>query len=759
METTSRPPAKKSRKPLIIGLSITISLLFLLMLTQVSFKLPDFLNPNTPTQTLSLVSLSALIFLLLITLSFVLVRNLLKLYAERQTGMPGSKFRTRMVTGALALSFTPVIFLFLFAYGLMNRSIDRWFSRPVEELREDSERVANLLSRYAQENARSEALAIAQLPETQRAYQTSKYSTLMDEFRRREQTLEGGFALALADDYPVVGYNAPAAWGELRGKLPLSKNNTAPSFAHSFSMDGHDYMLGSATVSAGTRGMILVAIPLPAEFRQALNHIEASDRKYQALSDQRKQVRRFYMGLLLLLTVIVLFIATWFALFLSKFVTRPVSALVEATQEISRGNLDYRVEVPAADELGALVASFNRMAEELESSRREIEASSRQLSFANVELEQRRRHMEAILESIPTGVLSLSATHHVVRANSALSRIFSPGAKPAGAMRNFPAGARLRDLFPSEVIEDLESIMRKADRMGTFTSQMEVPVQRAQLNVAITVSSLQHEGRRQGYVLVFEDLSDLLKANKQAAWREVARRVAHEIKNPLTPIALSAERILRHLDRSDSGTPGEESVRVIRSCAETIGGAVEAVRTLVDEFSAMARFPTSLPQSSDINAIVQSALALFNGRLENIKVQTFLAADLPCVMADPAAMKRVIANLIDNAAEAMQESLVREVHVSTALVETGGAVEIVIADTGSGVSSEVKEKLFLPYFSTKKRGTGLGLAIAARIIEDHHGSVRVEENAPLGARFIVELPVAELPAKMNADARTAEHHA
>jgi two-component system nitrogen regulation sensor histidine kinase NtrY len=220
----------------------------------------------------------------------------------------------------------------------------------------------------------------------------------------------------------------------------------------------------------------------------------------------------------------------------------------------------------------------------------------------------------------------------------------------------------------------------------------------------------------------------------------VARRVAHEIKNPLTPIALSAERIRRHLERGHP--PDEASLQVIQGCSETITDAVETVRTLVDEFSVMARFPTSQPQASDINGIIQSALSMFNGRLEGIRVNTYLAADLPPVMADPNAMKRVIANIVDNAADAMQDSLVREVHISTALIASGDMVEIVIADTGHGVSQDLKEKLFLPYFSTKKRGTGLGLAIVGRIIEDHHGSVRVEENSPLGARFIVELPVA-----------------
>src|SRR6202023_1278786 len=254
-----------------------------------------------------------------------------------------------------------------------------------------------------------------------------------------------------------------------------------------------------------------------------------------------------------------------------------------------------------------------------------------------------------------------------------------------------------------------------------------------------TVAALRHQDERSGYVIVFEDLSDLLKAQKQAAWREVARRVAHEIKNPLTPIALSAERIQRHLER---GTPPDKaSLDVVRSCAQTIAGAAETVRRLVDEFSSLARFPARSPPPADINEVIEGALSMSNGRLDGIGLHKSLAPDLPKVMADSEAMKRAVANLVDNAAEAMQDSLVREIQISTSLVASRDAVEITVADTGHGVTRELKEKLFLPYFSTRKRGTGLGLAIVSRVVEEHHGSIRVEENKPVGARFIVELPV------------------
>ncbi len=708
-------------------------MLFAVILWQTSFNLT--LTPDSNQQLIFFAGLSAVIFLLFVALTFVLARNLLKLFAERRLGVLGSKLRTRLVVAGLLLSFLPVIMMFWFAYGLMNRSIDKWFSQPVEAVRQDTSAMASMISNYASRNAGSEAFVIASSPETERAFAGHSFSSVVNVFRRHEPTLEGGFAFAIEDGNAEASFGAPAPWPLLRTKLPHE-----PLLANlpvHFTWDKTEYILGTAPV--GSRGMILVALPLPEKFSETVKQIEASQQRYLELAASRKLLRRTYMGYLLLLTVLVLFATTWLALFLSKLVTRPVAALAEAMQEISRGRLDYRVEVRAADEIGDLVRSFNRMAEELEGSRRQIESSSREVRVANEALEQRRRHIETILESIPTGVISLDAARRVTHVNHALLRMFHPVGGDSGK----PAlliGAALPDLFPREVVEDLEPLLRRADRMGTTTTQMELVLPGEKLNAAVTVATLQHENQRLGYVVVFEDLSDLLKAQKQAAWREVARRVAHEIKNPLTPIALSAERIRRHLERGKQ--VDASSVQVINSCAETISGAVETVRTLVDEFSTLARFPASKPQPANINAIIENTLAMFDGRLDNVRVQTSLSEGLPRVMADPDAIKRALANLVDNAAEAVQASMVREISIVTALAASRDAVEISVSDTGHGVTQELKERLFLPYFSTKKRGTGLGLAIVSRIIEDHRGSIRVEENKPVGTRFVVELPVA-----------------
>jgi len=721
------------RKSLIIGLGVAIFLLFLVLVSQQAFNL-TFLRPGSGQQTLLLTALSALVFLLFVALTFVLLRNLLKLLAERRGGVLGSKFRTKMVFGALLMSFTPALFMFLFTYLLTNRSIDRWFSGPVQNLREGSEQVATLLLTYARENAQAEAQELAANPGMERSFESGDFASANASLREEGPGLQGGFALALRGHAPVASVNVPAEWASLRDPLLEALGGS-----HRFRWGDQDYIVGESQI--GKSGLIIVGVPLPPAFGSTMTQIEESQRQYQELATNRKALRRMYFLLLLLITALVLFAATWLSLFISKLVTRPVAALAEATEELSRGHFSYRVAVTAADELGELVESFNRMAGDLEESRAQIEHSARELAQANSNIEHRRRQTEIILENIPTGVLSLDGAGKVRHANPAFVRLlkFREESKADSLPGNFE-GASLRDIFGPEISSQMIHLMRKADRMSTTTSQFELQSGDDRLNVAITVASMRIDRQRLGYVLVFEDFTELLRAQKQAAWREVARRVAHEIKNPLTPIALSAERIRRHLDR---GTPPDDkSLAVINGCAETIAGAVETVRQLVDEFSTLARFPTAAPRPSEINGIIEGALQLFSGRLDGIHVETRLASDLPPVLADPDAMKRAIANLVDNAAEALHDSMVKEIYISTSLVESRDSVEIVVADTGHGITGDVKERLFLPYFSTKRRGTGLGLPIVSRIMQEHSGSIRVEENHPVGARFILELPVA-----------------
>jgi PAS domain S-box-containing protein len=418
--------------------------------------------------------------------------------------------------------------------------------------------------------------------------------------------------------------------------------------------------------------------------------------------------------------------------FLSKQITRPVEALADAMDAISAGKYEQRVTDVATGEMGDLVRSFNHMASDLEMSRQLAQTAQAQLTAANLAIEERRRELETIVDTIPSGVVTLDGAGVVLQANRAFAALM--------ALRlDVPlAGQSIASLLPADCADELARVIRRASRMGAASTELEYHAYGRTLHLAITSARLDLGRGQAGSVLVVEDTTDFLRAQRQLAWKEVAQQVAHEIKNPLTPIALSAERIGRHLDRGQPDSPS-----IIRKCTEVILGCVATLRMLVDQFSALAQFPAPQPRPCDVNQIVEEALALFGGRLVGITVQCNLESSLPQVLADPEAIRRALANLIDNAAEAMHGSLLRVLGLRTALCEDGAAAEVTVSDTGSGLSDEIRERLFLPYYSTKHRGTGLGLSIAAKIVQEHGGSISAEANTPKGARFLLRLPLVE----------------
>jgi len=703
-----------------------------------------FLNPETSGETLAFTALTFLVFLLLLLLLMLLLRNILKLYADQSSSALGARLRTRMVIGAGLIALTPAVFMFLFSFQLMNRSIDRWFSPNTSELHDDSTRVVQQLAEYVISNARVEAESIA----ASGALDASQ-GALQNELALHRITLAGGFAMVFGRDSRLVAsFQAPAessaaslvSWldesdhsepvplqGPLSGGLLLAaQRNDQPVVQ----LAGQEYALGIAVTSSGKA--VVVALPMPRGLNETANHIRSSADEYWQLFKTRSRLRTTYFLMLLLITVFVFFSSVWLALFLSKQITRPVEALGEAMDQIAAGRYEQRVASVVTGEMGDLVRSFNHMASDLEASRLLAERSSAQLTAANRAIEERRRESETIVETIPSGVVTLDGFGIVLQSNRAFAALM-------GLRENADyTGEKIETLMPLECIDDLASVIRRGQRMGAASIETEFHARGRTNHLAITSARLDLANGQTGSVLVVEDTTELLRAQRQLAWKEVAQRVAHEIKNPLTPIALSAERIARHLDR---GQP--ESPNIIRKCSEIILGCVHTLRTLVDQFSALAQFPAPQPRACDLNQVAEQALALFAGRMEGITVQRDLEPDLPLVMADPEAIRRALANLIDNAAEAMQGSLLRLLGVRTALSEDGAAVEISVSDTGHGLTEEIRERLFLPFYSTKHRGTGLGLSIAAKIVQEHGGSIRAEANSPKGAVFLLRLPLME----------------
>jgi PAS domain S-box-containing protein len=666
------------RKRLLYGLAIVLLVVStVLVVWQGSFHQKDFI-PSSPAQTLILWAVSTLIFILMITVGWILAREFIKLYVARQAKQPGSRIRTKLVVGALLLSCLPVFFLALWSYEVLNVNLVAWFTNPVEHQVQVYKDLAKSYDEEIRKRLDTEATLLAGQPE------------------RSPEALE-----RFVQQHGLAGASIVSPNGTQLltvGTFPTLKDRTRIA-------------IGWHTLP--TQNQVAVWAPIPVDAARDLASIKQWSDQWAKILGDRKTIRNLELMLMVLITLFVLFVATWLARILANRISVPITAILEAAGEVRRGNLKHRVLTRAEDELALLVNGFNQMTEALESSA--------------IELDRRNRFTEAILESIPTGVLSIGSDGSIQRVNQALSRIF-PAEQVARA-------TRLEDLFSRDDTAEIKYLMKRARRTGAASHTLELRTESRKVHLSVTVAALESR-LTSGFVVVLEDTSELLRAQKAAAWHEVARRVAHEIKNPLTPIALSAERIGRQLDKLDV-PPGP--ARIIHECADTISKSVESVKTLVDEFSTFARFPSAQPVRSDLNTVVSEALGIFHGRLDGITIRTNFAAGLPPVNLDREQFQRAVVNLVDNAAEAMQDALVKSLYIATQ-VGAAETVELVLADSGCGVSPDEKEKLFLPYFSTKNRGTGLGLAIVSHIVAEHGGQIRVEDNVPVGARFTVELP-------------------
>ena len=676
------------RKRLLFGSgAVALALMVTFLVLQGSFSFGDF-APADPGQTFVYWAVSTIIFILTVTLGFLLARESVKLYLAHRSNREGSRLRTKLMVGALSLSVVPAIFLVLFSYSLLNINLRRWFARPGENIYQTLIEVSTAFEKQHRAKLEAQARWIATLPEFSGAL-------------NREVTARG--ALSALCRKQGIAY------------LAVQRGAGAPETICGTDSGPRSKMIARVPIeSRPDVGTVWIDAPIPVDLARKQAILDQSIQQYDELRINRSRMNSVYIQYMALITVFILFVASWVALLLGRQISGPIAALLSAAAEVRKGNLAYRVRTPATDEMATLIRSFNEMMQELEANSRELEA--------------RRRFTEAILESIPTGVMSVTADGRIQRVNRALSGVFSDG--------QLRQAARLADLFPAEDAKEISYLMKRAQRTGQAASQFELRRDGKLFHLAITVAALE-ERSTADFVVVVEDTSELLRAQKAAAWHEVARRVAHELKNPLTPISLCADRIARQVDR---GLQSPEAPRILRECSLTIARDVESVTNLVDEFAHFARCPAAQPVRGDLNQIVRNGMAVFEGRLNSIDVKLDLA-QLPPVHIDPEQMKRVVVNLVDNAAEAMQDSLVKQLTIATRLAGED-TVELIVADSGHGVSPDDKEKLFLPYFSTKARGTGLGLAIVNHILSEHHASIRVEDNRPLGARFILEIPLA-----------------
>lgn len=745
-DITNRGRRTRRRRWRIAVLAVLTTLLFGMLFVQAAFDTLKWLKPTSASETLILYSLSTINLLAFIVLLMVLVRNIIKLNRERAESKLGAKFKTRLVKYSIALSLLPVIFLFFATSGLINRSVDKWFSEPAREMVINARQIQRVYVEGELDDLKQLALTMARL--IARTEDERLNDTLASEAKTQQLFLaqvfdQTGTAFAEQSKFDLTTQDDQfrSTWERARDKAVQGKSSAEIVYDAKRQI----YLVASSPIpSLGGRSLV-IAQQVPQEITDRINRIDELETAYDSLKRDQNKVKNTALLTLALITLLTLFIAFWLALYLARTVADPVRQLAEATERIKSGDLSYRAGVVGDDELAALAASFNEMTAELGEKRQRLELSTDELQRSNAALDERRNYIEAILQSLSAGVISLDENGDVTTINDAATELLRIKLLPA-------AGVALEALLPEEQREELRRMVRRAARLRSVTREVHFTLaNQAKLDAAVTVTALQDpRGQSRGAVIVIEDLTELIEAQRRAAWSEVARRMAHEIKNPLTPIRLSAERLAKNLigelnGASKSNGLNERQTNLVRECTSMIGAEVSTLQRMVDEFSDFARLPNAKLELASLNEVIANALKLYDERLDGIRLESHLAADLPPVMLDAEQIKRVLVNLIDNAAEALmlvsdRANGDRRIIVSTREIPDRDTIELTIADTGPGISAIDRERIFDPYFSTRKRGTGLGLAIVSRIVAEHQGRIRVQENKPRGVRFIVELP-------------------
>ena len=734
-----RKPFRDNTRLILLGILVLLAALAgLLTLASRSARLaPAFLTEFV------LYALSATNLTILVALVFVLARNIVKLVVERRRGLPFARFRSKLVAVLLGMTIVPAVLVLLVGGEVIRNSVDRWFNAPMNDVLSSANAIAGdyyqeqerLVSTQAQRMARALAPVDLTGPSTairdviaadvqqERVALAEVYRVVDVDGSHRVQPAFDMSASALPRDYA-------------RGSSDALAERTAAAGAEARVVEqlpGGGNLIRSAvpirsTANGPVRGVVIASEYLTSEFASRARRMTGAYEDYQQLQVLKQPLAGVYLSFFLMLTLMILIGSTWMGLYLAKRITRPIQLLATAAKEIGAGHLDHRVVPETQDEFGSLIEAFNSMAGELAASRRRLERSTVELERKHVDVEGRRRYVETILDRIAAGVISVDAAGRIRTANSAATRLLGVDASAAGQ----PAGTA----FASPELKPLADVIDEALRSRGDVRPRDVSLTRGgrELHLNVMATPLRREdGGSDGVVIVLDDMTPLIRAQKVAAWREVARRLAHEIKNPLTPIQLSAERMRRHL-----ASAPEPTHSLVEECTGTIVAEVESLKALVDEFSQFARMAAPRATSTDLHELLNDVLSLYQGILADVDIHSRFAESLPRVSVDPEQIRRVMINLVDNAVEAMERR--GTIEIETQHDPSNNIVRIIVADDGPGIPLSERDKLFLPYYSTKRRGSGLGLAIVRRIVAEHGGSIDVTDNTPRGTRFAVELP-------------------
>ena len=674
---------------------------------------------------------------LLLVLLFVLGRNLVRMLMEWRRGVFGARLRMQLLLVFLLMAVAPSLLLLFVGSDLIRQAVDRWFNVDVERLLVSSQALGEALDSTASGKSRVHARLLARELELRGLLAGEDQGRLrrVIESRARERELDLVSVYGTAGELVSVmdpRLPSPAAWDAASGEALAGHARTVGETTGSASFGAGRLASVAAPVHGADGrvvGAVVVSTFLAPEVASAVQEVQNRYTKFRETQTYREPILSLYRSLYLFPALLILFGAVWLALYLARRITTPLRLVAEGAERIAAGERGLRVDhITGSDEFRALIASFNRMSERLARSEEEVEFSRSGLVRKNQELEERRRLMETVLETVGTGIVVVDQDGTLTAANAAAQRLLD--------IERSAIGMSLDRVLSGPGREEVRSLVQRllTGRVARQEREVLVPSRERERHLAVTVVSLSGAlGSAPGALVVVDDLTPLMRAQKVAAWGEVARKLAHEIKNPLTPIQLSAQRVRKAWLKSD---PSFE--RIVTECTRSIVDEVEALKNLVDEFAHFARLPAANPQPCRLDDVIEQALSLYDGLFPGIAVERRLAPDLPQLRLDPDQMKRVLINLVDNAVAATDGKGC--IVVSTEYDRGAGRARLVVADDGPGIAPADRDRLFVPHFSTKKRGSGLGLAIVNRIVQEHLGTVRAEDNGPRGARFVVELP-------------------
>jgi len=677
--------------------------------------------------------LSSINVILILLLLFLIVRNIVKLFYEHRRGIIGSRLRTKLVAAFVGLSLVPTILLFLFAINFLSYNLEFWFNVKTGEALNKSLEVAQIYYQQAAEQAKFNARQISADITRNRLYQHDRLEYLKSFIIQRQKNYNLGMVEAHFDFQPNNMMFPDAEHPELNFPLLTPKMlEDLYSDKEIFTVESTnvgEIVVGVApvfsyAVPSEVIGRVSVGYNIPQGLVEKLRNIADASQQYGQINILKNPIKFNYLVTMSIVTLVIIFLATWFGLTLAGNITGPIQNLAEATNKITRGDLDIQIDVEADDEIGLLVKSFNKMTKDLKK-------SSGSLVQANIILEERRKYIETILRNVSAGIISLDKNGVITTINNAAEKMFD--LNPEDVLnKNF------RDLMIPEHLTLVDEFMKEIEESneGALQKQLELMLKDRALTVLLTVTTIKDEsGNDTGMVVMFEDMTQLQRAERAAAWREVARRMAHEIKNPLTPIQLSAQRLQKkYSEKLEDGS-------VFKECTQIIIDQVEVLKNLVNEFSRYARMPVTTPAPNDLNEVIADSVSLFQDAHKDITFEFKKAENMPKFEFDAEQMNRVLINLLDNAVAAINDNKGGKIEITAGYDEQSRRATVAVADDGSGVPANYKGKVFDPYFSTKKSGTGLGLAIVNSIISDHHGQVSVSDNFPTGTVVSFQLPV------------------